>query len=117
MPQNPTYQLNEDNSEVSFKKCLIIDGMAVVQEISAVRDFESCKELGAAVVELIDFKARGYDVTRVIFDNYNVENSMKYATRERHRGSQSIVKVYKVDNDTKIESMRHFLAITFMLSN
>ena len=95
---------------MSSKKCLVLDGMAVVQEISAVRNFESCKELGAAVIELIDFKARGCDVTRVIFDNYNVENSIKDATRERRRGSKSIVKVYNVDDNTKIKSMKQFLA-------
>ena len=110
VPQNPTLPLNEEGNEVSSKKCLVIDGMAVVQEISAVRNFESCRELGAAVVELIDFKARGYDVTWVIFDNYNVENLMKDATRERRRGSKSIVKVYKVDDNMKIKSMKQFLA-------
>eukprot|EP00794_Sanderia_malayensis_P002266 gene2266-2603_t len=109
VPQNPN-QLNETGNEVSPKKCLVIDGMAVVQEISAVRNFESCKELGAAIVKLIDFKARGYDMTRVIFDNYSVENSMKDATRERRRGSKAIVKVYKVDDNTKIKSMKQFLA-------
>eukprot|EP00112_Aurelia_sp_Birch-Aquarium-sp1_P013562 Seg2881.2 transcript_id=Seg2881.2/GoldUCD/mRNA.D3Y31 product="hypothetical protein" protein_id=Seg2881.2/GoldUCD/D3Y31 len=84
--------------------------MAVVQEISSVRNFENCKEFGAAFVKTINFKARGYDVTRVIFDNYSVENSMKGATRERRRGSTSIVKVYKVDDNTKIKSIKQFLA-------
>ena len=101
--KNPTYPLNEDGDEVSSKRCLVIDGMAVIQEISAVRNFKSCKELRAAAVKLIDFKAPGYDVTRVILDTYNVENSMKDATRERCRGSKSIVKVYKVDNNMKIK--------------
>ena len=110
VPQNLTYQLNENGNDVFSKKCRVIDVMAVVQEISAVRNFESCKELGAAIVKLINFKARGYDVTRVIFDNYSVENPMKDATRERRRGSKSIVKVYKVDDNTKIKSMKQFLA-------
>ena len=92
------------------KKCLVIDGMAVVQEISAVRNFESCKELGAAFVKLINFKAPGYDAMLIIFDNYSVENLMKVATRERCSGSTSIAKVYKVNDNTKIESMKQFLA-------
>ena len=108
--QNPTHPLNEDGNKVSSQKCLVINGMAVVQEISGVKNFDSCKELGAAVVKLIDFKARGYVVTRVIFDNYNVENLMKDATRERRRGSKSIVNVYKVDDNMKIKSMKQFLA-------
>ena len=110
VPQNLMCQLNENGNEVFSKKCLVIDGMAVVQDISAVRNFQSYNELGAAIVKLINFKSRGYDVTRVIFDNYSVENSMKDATRERRRGSKSIVKVYKVDYNTKIKSMKQFLA-------
>ena len=47
---------------------------------------------------------------RVVFDNYNVQNSMKDATRVRRRGSKSIVKVYKVDDNTKLKSMKQFLA-------
>eukprot|EP00112_Aurelia_sp_Birch-Aquarium-sp1_P010682 Seg2275.4 transcript_id=Seg2275.4/GoldUCD/mRNA.D3Y31 product="hypothetical protein" protein_id=Seg2275.4/GoldUCD/D3Y31 len=108
--QNPRDQVNENGNEVFSKKCLIIDGMAVVQEISSMRNFDNCKEFGAAFVKTINFKARGYDVTRVIFDNYSVENSMKGATRERRRGSTLIVKVYKVDDNTKIKSIKQFLA-------
>lgn len=43
-------------------------------------------KLGAAVVKLINFKAGWHDVTRVIIDNYSVEDPMKDATRQKRRG-------------------------------
>ena len=69
--------------------CLIIDAMAVVQELMSVKPLVNCKSLSDAFVSIIDSKARRYDLTRVIFDNYSVDGSLKEATRERRRGNKS----------------------------
>jgi len=50
--------------------CLRVDGMAVLHELMAVKNFKDCKDLGVSYIKLIDSKARGYDQVRVIFDNY-----------------------------------------------
>src|SRR6218665_1836511 len=74
--------------------CLIVDGMAVVQELMAVKDFKNCEDFGNLYVHLIDSKARGYLQVRVVFDNYTKENSLKEGTRERRRGKSKVVCSY-----------------------
>ena len=68
--------------------CLIhvVDRMAVVQELMAVKQFKNCKALSDAYVSLIHAKARCYQIVRVVFDNYSAEGSLKETTRERRRG-------------------------------
>ena len=68
--------------------CLIVDGMAVVQELMAVKSFKNCDDLGNAYVKLINAKASKYYVTRVIFDNYSKAQPLQEATRQRRRGSK-----------------------------
>ena len=67
--------------------CLIhvVDRMAVVQELMAVKQFKNCKALSDAYVLLIHAKAHCYQIVRVVFDNYSVEGSLKETTRERRR--------------------------------
>jgi len=36
--------------------CLIVDGMAILRELMAVKNVKTCKELGASYVKLIDSK-------------------------------------------------------------
>ena len=89
--------------------CLIIDAMAVVQELMSVKPLVNCKSLSDAFVSIIDSKARRYDLTRVIFDNYSVDGSLKEATRERRRGTKSPARGYKVEDSTKIRNNKSFL--------
>ena len=89
--------------------CLIIDAMAVVQELMSVKPLVNCKSLSDAFVSNIDSKARRYDLTRVIFDNYSVDGSLKEATRERRRGTKSPARGYKVEDSTKIRNNKSFL--------
>ena len=84
-PHNPT---DRPTCNQSGPMCLIVDGMAVVQELMAVKQFKSCKALGDAFVSLIDAKARCYQIVRVVFDNYSVHGSLKETTRERRRGGK-----------------------------
>jgi len=90
--------------------CLIVDGMAVVQELMAVKNVRTCMELGTAYVNLIDSKGRGYDQVRVIFDNYTKVSSMKEGTRERRRGKVKAIRSYIVDDSTAIKDKSLFLS-------
>ena len=58
--------------------------MGVVQELMAVQNCKTCKELATSYIALIDSKARGYCQVRVIFDN-NTKEAMKEQTRERRK--------------------------------
>lgn len=51
-----TESSSQENNQNTTSMCLVVDGMAVVQEIMAVKPLESCKELGDAYVTLIDAK-------------------------------------------------------------
>ena len=98
--------------ELNSKRCLIVDGMAVVQELMAVKSFENCKALGNAYVALIDAKGHNYDATYVIFDNYSIEGSLKEAKRDQRRGSKAPLKGFKVEDGTKIKDAKSFLGST-----
>jgi hypothetical protein len=92
--------------------CLIVDRMAVVQELMAVKSFENCTTLSNAYVGIINAKSRNYQVTRVVFDNYSFGGSLKEATRARRRGSTAPVKGYKVEDTTRIKDAKYFLGST-----
>ena len=92
----------------ALNMCLIVDGMAFVQELMAVQSFENCKAYSDAQVSFIDAIDRNYLLTSVVFDNYSIEGSLKEATQERHRGSKAPVRGYKVEDTTKIRDAKTF---------
>ena len=92
--------------------CLIhvVDRMAVVQELMAVKQFKNCKALSDAYVSLIHAKAHCYQIVRVVFDNYSVEGSLKETTRERRRvGKKVHMRSYKAEDATQIRDAKAFL--------
>ncbi len=107
----------QENNQNTTSMCLVVDGMAVVQEIMAVKPLKNCKELVDAYVTLIDAKGHNYNTIRVVFDNYVVEGSLKEATRDRRRGSKAPVKGYKVEDATKIKNVKAFLGSTTTKAN
>jgi len=108
---NPTIQAattQSTNEEEGV--CLIVDGMAVLQELMAVKNVKTCKELGTSYVKLIDSKGRGYGQVRVIFDNYTKVSSLKEGTRERRRGKSKAIRSYIVEDSTSIRDKSLFLS-------
>ena len=89
---------------------LIVDGMAVVQELMAVRTFKNGKDLARAYVKLIDTRAHDYAAVRVVFDNYTNVSSLKECTRERRRGKVKEIRSYNVEDSTRITDKSTFLA-------
>ena len=79
---------------------LIVDGMAVVQELMAVRTFKNGKDLARAYVQLIDTRAHDYAAVRVVFDNHTKVSSLKECTRERRRGKVKEIRSYNVEDST-----------------
>jgi hypothetical protein len=105
--EGTAHNTNEDKDEGT---CLVIDGMAVLNELMAVKNFKNCKDLGTSYVKLIESKARGYGQVRVIFDNYSNVSSLKEGTRERRRGKSKRTRSYIVEDSTSITDKVTFLA-------
>ena len=125
---NETSQTSAQSTEREERSgtCLVVEGMGVVQELMAVHNGKTCKELATSYIALIDSKARGYCQVRVIFDNYTEEASMKEQTRgrERRKGKVKVTKSYIVQDSTGIKDNKTFLAssstkdsLTLYLSN
>ncbi|CAM1154327.1 Uncharacterised protein r2_g4274 [Pycnogonum litorale] len=100
--------IQSTNEEESV--CLIVDGMAVLEELMAVKNVKTCKELGTSYVKLIDSKDRGYGQVRVIFDNYTTVSSLKEGTREHRRGKSKAIRSYIVEDSTSIRDKSLFLS-------
>ena len=101
---------NSNETTSQEHPALIVDGMAVVQELMAVRTFRNGKDLASAYVKLIDTKAQGYVAVRVIFDNDAKVCSLKEATQERRHGKLKEIRPYKVEDSTQIRDKSMFLA-------
>ena len=95
-PEHSTHRQVPDNT------VLLVDGMAVVNELSIFETaLKNCKNLGDYFVRAVANKSNVYTCVYVIFDNYNVESSMKDATRQRRtKGKSSTTLNHKVDVTT-----------------
>ena len=82
----------------------------MVQELMAVHNGKTYKELATSYIALIDANARGHCQVRVIFDNYTKEASVKEHTRERRKGKVRVTKSYIVQDSTGIKDKKTFLA-------
>ena len=85
---NETSQTSAQSTEheEGSETCLVVDGMGVVQELMAVQNCKTCKELATSYIALIDSEARGHCQVRVIFDNYTKEASMKEQRAAKRKG-------------------------------
>ena len=66
------------------EKAIILDGMAVVHELSCLQ-IKTCLDIAQAFVRAIDIKAQNYTLVHVVFDRYDIENSLKTRTRSRRQ--------------------------------
>lgn len=67
---------------------LAVDGVTVVKEQIAVRNFKNGKKI------FTDTKAQVYDAVRVVFDIYTKVCTLKETTRERRRGKLKEIRSY-----------------------
>ena len=92
-------------------ECLLFDGMAIVNELSAQKaNVHSCKELAESFVHMIELKSSRYREAYIIFDDYSVENSLKDYTRQLHTAGKAKTRSYKVDDNTCIQDYSTFLS-------
>ena len=92
------------------RKCLVIDGMAVLHLIKITGNITTMSALRTAFNARVEEKFQLYDEVRLVFDPYS-EDSRKQATREkRKKGSETTY--YSVNDSTNISgiSMNQFLS-------
>ena len=94
--------------------CIVFDGMAVVNELIVAKEsIKKCSDLANYFVNAIDRKSSDYSISCVVFDNYSIQASMKYNTRQRRTGGRSSrTPDYKIDDSTKINDFTTFLRST-----
>lgn len=102
-PTNTEYQ-DVDQSEVPITpvehpddnqiieegiSCLIIDGMAFVQEMCKPQRVKTCCDLAKHFCQNFKFKAQLHEV-HVVFDHYNLTISLKEAIQIRRTGTSKV---------------------------
>ena len=81
--------IHQDDEDVELgQKTLIIDGMVIVQELSSL-SVKTCKEFAQHFVRRVQYLAVQYQDVHVVFDRYDVEHTLKKATRQ-HRYGQNV---------------------------
>lgn len=76
----------------------IVDGMAEVQSLDKQRWIQNCSELADHVNDVLFNKYKESDEVRLIFDRYDVQSSLKTATRLQRQGKEDSIYYRKTDS-------------------
>ena len=103
--------LNPDDQMTLRTKVAVVDAMAEVQCLEIAVDVKTCLHLGEKFVQRISNKYEVYDEVHIIFDRYDIQNSLKAATHTRRAGGHDSI-VYRITDNTIISqlSMKRLLA-------
>ena len=100
--------MEEQNDGGTVSKALVIDGMAVVQELSCL-SVRSCKEFADHFLRTIVQRTNDYDMIHLVFDRYDARLSLKQLTRNLRHGSDA--QGYDVTDCTQIKvPLKKFLS-------
>ena len=89
---------------------ILIDGMAVVQEMVVRKgEIKCCRDLAECFTQSVDMKAGEYTDIYLLFDNYTVTKSMKDRTRQIRTAGRAQDKGYKIEDSTPIKDFKAFL--------
>ncbi len=99
------------DDDVLSHKVTVIDGMAVVQSMGKPTWVKTCAQWADHFLATLDSKANDYDEVHLVFDRYDVPNSLKQATRER-RLAGNLPITYHVSDNTPLAKVtaKQFLA-------
>ena len=100
----------ENSTEYAYKAC-VIDGMALVQEMGKPSSVNTCLDLANHFLDRLATKTEKYDEIHLVFDSYDIDMSLKTATRNRRLGETDKIS-YQVTDTTSIKSipMKKFLS-------
>lgn len=89
----------------------IVDGMAEVQSLDKQRWIHNCSELADHFNNVLFNKYKESDEVRLIFDRYDVQSSLKTATRLQRQGKEDSI-YYRITDSTQISKvpMRRLLS-------
>ena len=81
----------------------IIDAMAEVQGLEKDSEVENCADLAALFIKKLlgRYSTKMYDILYVVFNRYDVENSLKSVTRNRRGKGKSPIE-YRIREAMKI---------------
>ena len=95
-PQTSTVQPH--SADPSSRQVVIIDVMAVVQAMGKPPWVRNGRDLASHFTEVIDSKSEGATEVHVVFDCYDIPNSLKEGTRQKRTGtSRAVVNKITVD--------------------
>jgi hypothetical protein len=87
-------------------KCVaIVDGMADLQSMKKTDLIFNCRDLANHFIERLWHKYGDYDEVHLVFDRYDVPNSLKTSTRERRLGGKQAV-VYHITDSTCVSRIK-----------
>ena len=101
-PQTSTVQPH--SADPSSRQVVIIDAMAVVQTMGKPPWVRIGRDLASHVIEVIDSKFEGATEVHVVFDCYDIPNSLKEGTRQKRTGTSRAV-VNKIIVDAVIDKI------------
>ena len=101
-PQTSTVQPH--SADPSSRQVVIIDAMAVVQAMGKPPWVRNGRDLASHFIEVIDSKSEGATEVHVVFDRYDIPNSLKEGTRQKRTGTSRAV-VYKITVDAVIDKI------------
>ena len=101
------------NQEVETKRtpnyCLILDGMAVVHEISSIH-VSNCKDFSREFIKVVNSRMKQYDQVHIIFDHYDVHKSVKEVTRNQRTGTKKGQQHFVCQDSTPVRgSFKEFI--------
>ena len=91
---------NQPNSVAG--QVTIIDGMAVVQAMGKPTWVRTGKDLAKHFLNVVEQTSTGFDEVHVIFDRYDIANSLKERTQQLRYGDQRSIS-YHISDDAVIE--------------
>ena len=102
-----------DDTSLSPRKVIVIDGMAAVHAMGKPTRIKTCAHWADHFTSEMDRQVKDYDEVHLVFDRYDLSTSLKEATRERRQGCMPVISYHVEDNTpiTKI-SVKQFLSST-----
>ena len=94
----------EDRCQHAGKSVVIIDGMAVVQSMGKPTWVRNGRDLASHFLEIIDNRSKECDEVHIVFDRYDIPNSLKQGIRQFRQGCNRLM-VYQISDGAVIEKI------------
>ena len=102
-----------DMPHMEGNSSIVIDGMALLQSLDKTKNIKICKDLASSFITVAEKEFEGHSECHIIFDRYDLENSLKKPERIRRQQGRPIIS-YNITDSTKIDkiSLKQLLSST-----